>query len=96
VIVENPPPDGPKAEPRKMHRPIVEEMPLLAEFAAFLQHVTGGPPPKSSVREAAEAVKAISEIKRLARDLSRVIASASARSSGGEGSDQESAKRFGS
>jgi len=66
VIADNPPPDGTKAEPRKTRRPIADEMPLLAELAAFIEHVTGGPPPRSSVREAADAVKTISEIRRLA------------------------------
>ena len=66
VIAENPPPDGTKAEPRKTRRPVVDKMPLLMELAAFIEHVTGGPPPKSSVREAADAVKTILQIRRLA------------------------------
>jgi hypothetical protein len=45
---------------------VVDKMPLLMELAAFIEHVTGGPPPKSSVREAADAVKTILQISRLA------------------------------
>jgi len=41
-------------------------LPLLAEVAAFLDHLKGGPPPKSSAAEAAEAVVTIAEIRRLA------------------------------
>ena len=66
LIAENPPSDGIKAAPRVSRRPIVEDMPLLTELAAFVEHVKGGPPPKSSVREAAEAVRAISQLRRLA------------------------------
>ena len=66
VLVENPPPDGEAAQPRTARRPIAVEMPLLAELAAFVRHLDGGPPPKSSAAEATEMVAAIAEIRRLA------------------------------
>lgn len=66
LIVANPPPDGTHAQPQTTRRPIPVEMPLLAELAAFIGHLDGGPPPKSSAAEAAEAVAAIAEIRRLA------------------------------
>jgi predicted dehydrogenase len=43
------------------------ELPLLAELRAFVDHVAGGPPPKSSVAEGAEVVRAIEALRRLAR-----------------------------
>jgi len=66
LIVANPPPNGTAAEPQTTRRPIPVEMPLLAELAAFVGHLNGGPPPKSSAAEAAEAVAAIAQIRRLA------------------------------
>ncbi len=66
VMVANPPPGGTIAEPRTTRRPIPVEMPLLAELAAFVDHLNGGPPPRSSAAEAAETVAAIVEIRRLA------------------------------
>jgi predicted dehydrogenase len=42
------------------------ELPLLAELRAFLGFVEGGPPPRSSVAEGAEAVRAIAELRTLA------------------------------
>lgn len=38
------------------------ELPLLAELRAFLGHVEGGPPPKSSVAEGALVVRRVEEI----------------------------------
>lgn len=66
VITETPPGDGVAAEPRPIRRPIPTDMPLLAELAAFIGHLEGGPPPKSSAAEAAESVATIAEIRRLA------------------------------
>jgi predicted dehydrogenase len=43
------------------------ELPLLAELRAFVDHVAGGPPPKSSVSEGAEVVRTIVALRRLAR-----------------------------
>jgi predicted dehydrogenase len=47
-------------------RPISTELPLLRELRAFLQHVAGGPPPKSSAREGADEVQAIANLRSLA------------------------------
>jgi hypothetical protein len=38
-------------------------MPLLAELGAFLDHVRGGPRPKSSAAEATLMVRRIAEIR---------------------------------
>lgn len=43
------------------------ELPLLAELRAFVGHVRGGPPPRSSVAEGAEIVHAIVRARELAR-----------------------------
>lgn len=42
------------------------QMPLERELAAFLAHLRGGPPPRSSAAEAAANVAAIGELRRLA------------------------------
>lgn len=47
-------------------RPIPQEMPLLAELRAFVEHLRGGPPPRSSAEEGAAAVAAIAELRALA------------------------------
>jgi hypothetical protein len=47
-------------------RPISNEMPLLAELRAFVDHLGGGAPPKSSAVEGAQAVSTIAELRSLA------------------------------
>ncbi len=47
-------------------RYISTELPLLREIRAFLDHLAGGPPPRSSAAEAADEVQAIADIRRLA------------------------------
>jgi predicted dehydrogenase len=47
-------------------RPISAELPLLRELRAFLEHLEGGPPPRSSAAEGAAAVRAITELRALA------------------------------
>lgn len=42
------------------------ELPLLAELRAFVGHVAGGPPPRSSAAEGAAVVSTIAELRRLA------------------------------
>lgn len=54
----------PGKEPEEM--PVSTEMPLLAELGAFLDHVKGGPPPKSSAAEAALFVRRIAEMRAIA------------------------------
>jgi predicted dehydrogenase len=52
-------------------RPISVEYPLLRELRAFLEHLAGGPPPKSSAEEAVADVAAIERLRELA-SLERV------------------------
>jgi predicted dehydrogenase len=40
-------------------RPIGDEMPLLAELQVFVEHLRGGPPPKSSAAEGVAIVEAV-------------------------------------
>lgn len=47
-------------------RPISGELPLLRELRAFLEHLDGGSPPRSSAAEGAAAVRAITELRALA------------------------------
>ncbi len=42
------------------------ELPLLAELRAFIDHLAGGPAPKSSAAEGAAIVAALAELRRLA------------------------------
>ncbi len=58
---------GPLAEPAAEHRPIAGELPLLAELRAFVEHLRGGPPPRSSAAEGAAIVQRIEELGALAR-----------------------------
>lgn len=45
---------------------VAAELPLLRELRAFVEHVGGGPPPRSSAREGLAVVRAIDELRRLA------------------------------
>ena len=47
-------------------RPVSTELPLLRELHAFVRHLDGGPPPKSSVGEAAMTVTALADLRELA------------------------------
>jgi predicted dehydrogenase len=40
-------------------RPIGDEMPLLAELQAFVEHLQGGPPPRSSAADGVAVVEAV-------------------------------------
>lgn len=57
-------PRDPTVEPEE--RPISPELPLLRELRTFVEHIRGGPPPRSSAAEGAEIVRAISELRSLA------------------------------
>jgi predicted dehydrogenase len=48
-------------------RPIEGELPLLAELRAFVEHLDGGPPPRSSAAEAVAVVEAVEATVALAR-----------------------------
>ena len=43
------------------------ELPLLAELRTFVEHLRGGPPPRSSAAEGAAVVSAIGELRALSR-----------------------------
>ena len=47
-------------------RPISQELPLLRELRAFVEHLQGGPPPRSSAAEGAQVVGAIADLRSLA------------------------------
>ena len=47
-------------------RAISSELPLLRELRAFVEHVEGGPPPRSSAAEGVEIVRRIAELRSLA------------------------------
>lgn len=53
-------------EPEPVRRPFRFEMPLLRELRAFVDHLSGGPPPRSSAAEGAGVVTALAELRRLA------------------------------
>lgn len=44
------------------HRPITGELPLLAELRSFVEHVQGGPPPRSSAADAVAVVERVAAI----------------------------------
>lgn len=46
--------------------PFLQEMPLLAELKVFIDHVEGGPSPKSSARHGAEIVGCIEQLRSIA------------------------------
>jgi predicted dehydrogenase len=48
-------------------RAIPADMPLRKELAAFLGHLQGGPPPRSSAEDGCRIVQTIEEVRRLAR-----------------------------
>jgi hypothetical protein len=47
-------------------RAVSTELPLLRELRAFVEHVDGGPPPRSSAAEGVEIVRRIAELRNLA------------------------------
>ncbi len=57
---------SPQPEPEPERRPISREMPLLLELRAFVEHLQGGPPPRSSAAEGLANVRAVAELRRLA------------------------------
>ena len=48
------------------HRPIASELPLLAELRAFVEHLEGGPPPRSSAAIGLLVVERVAELRRAA------------------------------
>lgn len=55
---------GTNARPREI--PVASGMPLLLELQAFLGHLEGGPPPRSSVAEGLVVVDRVTALRRLA------------------------------
>jgi predicted dehydrogenase len=45
--------------------PISTEMPLLRELRAFVDHLAGGPPPRSSAADGVAVVETIEALRRL-------------------------------
>jgi len=54
------------AEPEEERLETPGELPLLAQLRAFVEHVRGGPPPRSSAAEGAAIVATLAELRRLA------------------------------
>jgi predicted dehydrogenase len=52
--------------PESELRPISQELPLLRELRTFVEHLQGGPPPRSSAAEGALVVSAIADLRSLA------------------------------
>lgn len=52
--------------PRPSRRALGRELPLLRELRCFVEHLAGGPPPRSSAREGAEIVVATARLRELA------------------------------
>ncbi len=57
---------APGGEPDVTTLEAVDELPLLAELRAFVDHLTGGLPPRSSADEGASIVETITGLRRLA------------------------------
>jgi predicted dehydrogenase len=53
-------------EPRITKRAISKELPLFRELRCFVEHLAGGPPPRSSAREGAANVHAIAKLREIA------------------------------
>jgi predicted dehydrogenase len=51
---------------REERLPVSDEMPLLRELRAFVHHLQGGPPPRSSAPDAAAIVATLAALRRLA------------------------------
>jgi predicted dehydrogenase len=49
-------------------RPIADALPLLEELRSFVEHLRGGPPPKSSAAEGARIVERIGELAAMAQN----------------------------
>jgi predicted dehydrogenase len=57
---------GKPGEVERERRPVSGEWPLFLELEAFVGHVAGGPPPRSSAAEGAAIVRRIAELRELA------------------------------
>jgi hypothetical protein len=59
-------PDKTTTTPEPESRPISTELPLLRELRTFVEHLGGGPPPRSSAAEGAAIVRTVAELRSLA------------------------------
>jgi predicted dehydrogenase len=57
---------GRAEEPIVERVPFSEDPPLRRELTAFLEHLAGGPPPKSSAREGCDVVEGVARLRTLA------------------------------
>ncbi len=57
---------GVEVTPESRFVEVGDELPLVRELRAFLEHLAGGPPPRSSARDGLATVRAITELRRLA------------------------------
>ena len=64
LIIADGQPDGERGEPYE--RALPSEMPLLRELRAFVDHLGGGPPPRSSATEGLLVVERIAALRALA------------------------------
>jgi predicted dehydrogenase len=58
---------GDRAEPEPERIETPGELPLLAQLRVFVDHLAGGPPPRSSAREGAAIVSTLEALRQLAR-----------------------------
>lgn len=58
--------DGVEITPDNRERAVGAELPLEAELRAFLEHLAGGPPPRSSAADALSVVRAIATLRTMA------------------------------
>ena len=56
----------PGVDPEPRPRSTPGEWPLLAELRAFVGHLEGGPPPRSSAADGAAGVRALAALRALA------------------------------
>ena len=54
---------GRAGDSEQERRPISDELPLLRELRAFVDHLGGGPPPRSSAAEGAAIVRRVAELR---------------------------------
>jgi predicted dehydrogenase len=62
-----------EAAPDIARRPVATELPLLRQLRAFIEHVQGGPPPRSSVSEEVELVAALARLREQAGPAGRGV-----------------------
>jgi predicted dehydrogenase len=79
ILVIRTPPGSNLANAPEERRPIVNDLPLLSELRAFVDHLAGGPPPRSSAADAAAIVETVATLRELARTPSPELSATSGR-----------------